>query len=83
MSKRRPFAPTVEGGSAVADIGMASRATALVAFNDLFAIGVLERLQDMGIDAPGELLTCNGSCTPAVRDKCLSGTAGVFGVDRA
>jgi hypothetical protein len=43
MSKRRPFAPTVEGGSAAADIGMAGRATALVAFHALFAIGVLER----------------------------------------
>ena len=54
MSKRRPFAPTVEGGSAAADIGMASRATVPVALNDLYAIGVLKRLQDLGIDFGAE-----------------------------
>jgi DNA-binding LacI/PurR family transcriptional regulator len=55
VSKRGPFAPTVEGGSAAADIGLASAATALVAFNDLLAIGVLKRLQHLGIDVPGEV----------------------------
>ncbi len=50
---RGPFAPTLEGGSAAADIGVASGATALVAFNDLLAIGVLQRLGHLGIDVPG------------------------------
>ena len=45
-----PFAPTLEGGAAAADIGAASGTTALVAFNDLLAIGVLQHL---GIDVPG------------------------------
>jgi LacI family transcriptional regulator, galactose operon repressor len=53
--RRGPFAPTLEGGSAAADIGMASETTALVAFNDLLAIGVLQRLQHRGIDVPGEV----------------------------
>ncbi len=53
--RRGPFAPTLEGGSAAADIGMASETTALVAFNDLLAIGVLQRLQHLGIDVPGEV----------------------------
>jgi DNA-binding LacI/PurR family transcriptional regulator len=53
--RRGPFAPTLEGGSAAADIGMASEPTALVAFNDLLAIGVLQRLQHLGIDVPGEV----------------------------
>jgi DNA-binding LacI/PurR family transcriptional regulator len=53
--RRGPFAPTLEGGSAAADIGVASGTTALVAFNDLLAIGVLQRLQHLGIDVPGEV----------------------------
>jgi DNA-binding LacI/PurR family transcriptional regulator len=53
--RRGPFAPTLEGGSAAADIGMASETTALVAFNDLLAIGVLQRLQHLGIGVPDEV----------------------------
>lgn len=53
--RRGPFAPTLDGGSAAADIGMASGTTALVAFNDLLAIGVLERLQYLGVNVRGEV----------------------------
>jgi DNA-binding LacI/PurR family transcriptional regulator len=53
--RRGPFAPTVAGGQVAADIGLASGTTALVAFNDLLAIGVLQRLQHLGIDVPGEV----------------------------
>ena len=53
--RRGPFAPTLEGEAAAADIGAASGTTALVAFNDLLAIGVLQRLQHLGIDVPGYL----------------------------
>jgi DNA-binding LacI/PurR family transcriptional regulator len=53
--RRGPFAPTLEGGSAAADIGVASGTTALVAFNDLLAIGVLQRLQHLRIDVPGDV----------------------------
>jgi DNA-binding LacI/PurR family transcriptional regulator len=53
--RRGPFAPTLDGGSAAADIGLASGATALVAFNDLLAIGVLQRLQHLGVDVPGQV----------------------------
>jgi DNA-binding LacI/PurR family transcriptional regulator len=55
VTRRGPFAPTLDGGSAAADIGVASGATALVAFNDLLAIGVLQRLQHLGIDVPGDV----------------------------
>jgi DNA-binding LacI/PurR family transcriptional regulator len=55
MIRKGPFAPTLEGGSAAADIGLASETTALVAFNDLLAIGVLQRLQHLGVDVPGEV----------------------------
>jgi DNA-binding LacI/PurR family transcriptional regulator len=47
-----PFSPTVEHGAAAADVGLASAATALVAFNDLLAIGVLRRLERRGVGVP-------------------------------
>jgi DNA-binding LacI/PurR family transcriptional regulator len=50
-----PFSPTVEHGAAAADVGLASGATALVAFNDLLAIGVLRRLERLGVPVPGRL----------------------------
>jgi DNA-binding LacI/PurR family transcriptional regulator len=47
-----PFPPTLDGGPAAADVGLATGATALVAFNDLLAIGVLRRLGERGIAVP-------------------------------
>jgi DNA-binding LacI/PurR family transcriptional regulator len=47
-----PFDPTLEGGPAAADVGLATGATALVAFNDLLAIGVLRRLAERGVPVP-------------------------------
>jgi len=34
---------------------MAGETTALVAFNDLLAIGLLQRLHHLGVDVPGEV----------------------------
>ena len=48
IARLGPFPPTLEGGVAAADVGLASGATALVAFNDLMAIGVLRRLEQRG-----------------------------------
>jgi DNA-binding LacI/PurR family transcriptional regulator len=50
-----PFSPTVEHGSAAADVGLASGASALVAFNDLLAIGVLRQLERRRVRVPDEL----------------------------
>ncbi|HET7477518.1 MAG TPA: LacI family DNA-binding transcriptional regulator [Dermatophilaceae bacterium] len=50
-----PFSPTLDSGSAAADVGMASGATALVAFNDLMAIGVLRRLERLHVEVPGQV----------------------------
>jgi DNA-binding LacI/PurR family transcriptional regulator len=53
--RRGPFPPTVEHGAAAADIGLASGATALIGFNDLLAIGVLQRLEHLGVAVPGQV----------------------------
>jgi LacI family transcriptional regulator, galactose operon repressor len=50
-----PFMPTLDQGSAAADVGIGSGATALVAFNDLLAIGILQRLRWRKIDVPGAI----------------------------
>jgi DNA-binding LacI/PurR family transcriptional regulator len=50
-----PFAPTLDGGPAAADVGLATGATALVAFNDLLAIGVLRRLGERGVAVPARI----------------------------
>ncbi len=49
------FAPTYEGGMAAADQVIATGATAVVAYNDLVAIGLLARLDARGISVPGDL----------------------------
>jgi DNA-binding LacI/PurR family transcriptional regulator len=55
MVRCGPFPPTLEGGPAAADVGLATDATALVAFNDLLAIGVLRRLGERGVPVPGQV----------------------------
>ncbi|WUJ68665.1 LacI family transcriptional regulator [Kribbella soli] len=49
------FAPTYEGGMAAADQVIATGATAVVAYNDLVAIGLLARLHARGLAVPGDL----------------------------
>jgi LacI family transcriptional regulator len=47
-----PFDPSVTGGKAAADAVLNSGATAALAFNDLLAIGLLQRFVDRGIRVP-------------------------------
>jgi LacI family transcriptional regulator len=50
-----PFPPRYEGGVHAADLAVAADVTAIVAYNDVMALGVLTRLRDLGIDVPGRL----------------------------
>jgi DNA-binding LacI/PurR family transcriptional regulator len=50
-----PFPPAAYGGAAAADAGTGTNATALVAHNDLLAIGVLSRLAERGVAVPGDV----------------------------
>ncbi len=49
-----PWRPRPASGGP-ADVGLASDATAIVAFNDLLAIGILRRLEHRGVGVPGEI----------------------------
>ena len=50
-----PYLPTLAGGPAAADAVLAAGATAVVAHNDMLAIGVMLRLAERGVAVPGEV----------------------------
>ncbi|PZS29219.1 MAG: LacI family transcriptional regulator [Pseudonocardiales bacterium] len=50
-----PFAPKFEAGQQAADLVLATDVTAVLAFNDLIALGVLNRLADRGVGVPAEM----------------------------
>ncbi|MGM7699068.1 LacI family DNA-binding transcriptional regulator [Microbacterium sp. A84] len=49
------FPPSFAGGREAADIAVASGATAVLAYNDLMALGLLERLRQRGISVPQQM----------------------------
>ncbi|MGF0115502.1 LacI family DNA-binding transcriptional regulator [Promicromonospora sp. Marseille-Q5078] len=49
------FRPQVEGGRAAADLVVATGATAVVTFNDLVAVGLVERLRARGLAVPDDV----------------------------
>lgn len=49
------FPPVFSGGVHAGDLAIASGATAVVAFNDLVAVGIVDRLRQRGLQAPGDL----------------------------
>jgi len=50
-----PFEPKFEGGIEAAEVALATRATAIVAFNDMMALGVLSRLTARGVCVPRDI----------------------------
>jgi len=57
------FAPRVTGGAASADLAVAAGATASIVFNDLMAIGLMNRLTERGLNIPGNMsvIGCDGT----------------------
>jgi LacI family transcriptional regulator len=49
------FLPQFEGGVAAADLVLAARVTAVIAYNDLVALGLLNRFATRKIEVPGEI----------------------------
>lgn len=49
------FRPHVEGGRGAADLVAASGATAAIAYNDLMAVGLIDRLRARGLDVPSDI----------------------------
>jgi LacI family transcriptional regulator len=50
-----PFSPTIAGGTVAADAALESRVTAVVAHNDLLAMGVLRRFAELGTAVPNDV----------------------------
>jgi len=50
-----PVAPQFAGGTEAAEAVLASGATAVLAYNDLVAAGILSRVAQLGVDVPREL----------------------------
>lgn len=50
-----PFPPTFEGGLMAADLALAAEVSAVLAYNDLVALGVLSRLGDRSVQVPADL----------------------------
>jgi DNA-binding LacI/PurR family transcriptional regulator len=50
-----PVAPRFEGGAGAAERVLAGGVTAVLAYNDLVAAGILSRLGELGVCVPGEL----------------------------
>ena len=49
------FSPNFLGGLRAADLAIASHATAVVAYNDFMALGVIDRLGQRGLSVPSDL----------------------------
>ncbi|WP_026555448.1 LacI family DNA-binding transcriptional regulator [Arthrobacter sp. 35W] len=55
VRKLGPFAPRTHSGAAAADAAVHSGATAAIVFNDLIAIGMLQRLRERGVAVPADM----------------------------
>ncbi|MCE7003436.1 LacI family transcriptional regulator [Kibdelosporangium philippinense] len=50
-----PFPPRYEGGLQACDLALAAKPTAIMAYNDIMALGVLARLRDRGVSVPDDI----------------------------
>jgi DNA-binding LacI/PurR family transcriptional regulator len=63
-SELGPFAARFQAGVRAADLVLATSATAVVAYNDEIAVGVVNRLADRGIGVPGDISVIGFDDTP-------------------
>lgn len=59
------FPPSYSGGMQAGDVALASRATATITFNDLMAVGLLERLRQRGASVPADMSVAGFDNIPA------------------
>jgi DNA-binding LacI/PurR family transcriptional regulator len=59
------FTAEFVGGVAAADLALASGATAVLAHNDLVALGILDRLRSRGVDVPRQMSVVGFDDVPA------------------
>lgn len=50
-----PYSPKTSSGAAAADAALSTGATAFIAFNDLIAIGMLQRFRERGVRVPEDV----------------------------
>src|SRR5690606_11237745 len=50
-----PYLPTIGQGAVAAEAALARTPTAIIAFNDQIAIGVMNRLRMLGVDVPAQV----------------------------
>lgn len=60
-----PYAPRFEGGLQAADIAVARSVTAVVAYNDLMAFGIISRLESRGVPTPTSMSVVGSDDVPA------------------
>lgn len=62
-SKTLAFNPSFEAGATAADSAMISRSSSAICFNDLLAIGMMQRLADRGVRVPEDfsVIGCDNS----------------------
>jgi LacI family transcriptional regulator len=68
------FPPRFEGGVAAADLALASGATAVIAYNDVVALGLLSRLGARGVSVPDQIsvLGCDDISMSAMTHPALT-----------
>jgi DNA-binding LacI/PurR family transcriptional regulator len=60
-----PYSPRFEGGVQAADVAVARAVTAIIAYNDLMAFGIMSRLQSRGIMVPEAMSVIGFDDVPA------------------
>ncbi len=61
------FAPRFESGIAAADLVLAGRHSAVIAYNDIVALGLLSRFSARGVDVPGRISVVGCDDIPTAR----------------